>query len=366
MLAKLTRKIDKNQGGITGLETAIILIAFVVVAAVFAYTVLSAGLFSSQKSSEAVYAGLEETQSTLELKGAVLADNLCEITDCETAWASGTTLTTTGTQEGSNCVYFDATSSGTVAYYTTGATYNFSNNHSVRFFMKANAAVAAEDLDFFMSPSTTGGNPSATWNVPAYAGTSSTWAYVELGTPDTGAWTSCTAIRSIGFNSDGTSTADEVSVDIVETEPILSTAAELKAYANELIFTVASALSGEPMDFTTTSDSDNDGLISDETTKTHKVIISYSDEYQYISGLAWSMTSVGQADSDTLLESSEKFQITVDLKQVNNQSGVSSPADTKKIGAHHNFTVEIKPPKGAVLIVERTMPSIIHTLANLT
>jgi flagellin FlaB len=62
-----------NQKGITGLETAIILIAFVVVAAVFAYTTLSAGLFSTQKSQEAVYSGLKEAQSTLELKGNVIA-----------------------------------------------------------------------------------------------------------------------------------------------------------------------------------------------------------------------------------------------------------------------------------------------------
>ncbi len=74
MLKRLFVKIkDLNQKGITGLETAIILIAFVVVAAVFAYTVLSAGLFATQKSSEAVYAGLEETQSTLELRGGVTA-----------------------------------------------------------------------------------------------------------------------------------------------------------------------------------------------------------------------------------------------------------------------------------------------------
>jgi len=63
----------KHQRGITGLETAIILIAFVVVAAVFAYTVLSAGLFSTQKGQEAVYSGLKEAQSTLELKGSVIA-----------------------------------------------------------------------------------------------------------------------------------------------------------------------------------------------------------------------------------------------------------------------------------------------------
>ena len=73
MLNRFFTRIKNGQKGITGLETAIILIAFVVVAAVFAYTVLSAGLFSSQKSSEAVYAGLEEAQSTLEIKGAVIA-----------------------------------------------------------------------------------------------------------------------------------------------------------------------------------------------------------------------------------------------------------------------------------------------------
>lgn len=65
--------VQRGESGITGLETAIILIAFVVVAAVFAYTTLSAGLFSTQKSAEAVYSGLERTQSTLEIRGGVIA-----------------------------------------------------------------------------------------------------------------------------------------------------------------------------------------------------------------------------------------------------------------------------------------------------
>jgi archaeal flagellin FlaB len=73
MLRKLIKRIYGQQKGITGLETAIILIAFVVVAAVFAYTVLSAGLFATQKSQEAVYSGLERTQSTMELKSSVVA-----------------------------------------------------------------------------------------------------------------------------------------------------------------------------------------------------------------------------------------------------------------------------------------------------
>ena len=67
------KNIYKEQKGITGLETAIILIAFVVVAAVFAYTVLSAGLFSTQKSQEAVYSGIKSTESTMSVKGDVVA-----------------------------------------------------------------------------------------------------------------------------------------------------------------------------------------------------------------------------------------------------------------------------------------------------
>jgi len=73
MLKRVIRFAAKDNRGITGLETAIILIAFVVVAAVFAYTALSAGLFSTQKSQEAIYAGLEEAQSTMELKGGIIA-----------------------------------------------------------------------------------------------------------------------------------------------------------------------------------------------------------------------------------------------------------------------------------------------------
>jgi len=67
----LKRKLAKNQEGITGIETAIILIAFVIVASVFAYVVLSAGLFSTQKAKEAIHAGLEEAQCTIEVKGNI-------------------------------------------------------------------------------------------------------------------------------------------------------------------------------------------------------------------------------------------------------------------------------------------------------
>jgi flagellin FlaB len=72
-MERLLKKIRKGQEGITGLETAIILIAFVIVASVFAYVVLSAGLFSSQKAREAVNAGLQSTMKTVEVKSNIIA-----------------------------------------------------------------------------------------------------------------------------------------------------------------------------------------------------------------------------------------------------------------------------------------------------
>ena len=73
-LRGLVRRAAQEDEGITGLETAIILIAFVVVATVFAFVVLSTGLFSSERGKEAVYAGLQKTRGSLELRGSVVAN----------------------------------------------------------------------------------------------------------------------------------------------------------------------------------------------------------------------------------------------------------------------------------------------------
>ena len=62
----------KNQRGITGLETAIVLIAFVVVSSVFAFAALSTGMFSSDKARETIRSGLAQTRSSMELKGSVI------------------------------------------------------------------------------------------------------------------------------------------------------------------------------------------------------------------------------------------------------------------------------------------------------
>ncbi len=72
-LRNLIRRVHRDERGITGLETAIILIAFVVVATVFAFVVLTAGVFSSERGKETVYAGLEKARGTMEVRGGVVA-----------------------------------------------------------------------------------------------------------------------------------------------------------------------------------------------------------------------------------------------------------------------------------------------------
>jgi flagellin FlaB len=72
----------RDERGITGLETAIVLIAFVVVAAVFAFVVLSTGLFSSERGKETIFAGLAKTRGSMELTGSMMAtSNQTKITD---------------------------------------------------------------------------------------------------------------------------------------------------------------------------------------------------------------------------------------------------------------------------------------------
>jgi archaeal flagellin FlaB len=53
----------------TGLEAAIVLIAFVVVAAVFSYVVLGAGFFTSQTAQSTVHTGVSQASSSMELVG---------------------------------------------------------------------------------------------------------------------------------------------------------------------------------------------------------------------------------------------------------------------------------------------------------
>jgi len=68
------KNLHRDESGQTALEAAIILIAFIVVASVFAFTILSSGSKSTEKGQQAINAGLQGVQSSMEVKGMVIAN----------------------------------------------------------------------------------------------------------------------------------------------------------------------------------------------------------------------------------------------------------------------------------------------------
>jgi len=60
-----------GNGGFTGLEAALILLAFIVVAAIFSYVILGAGFFSVQKSQQVIYSAVESSSSPLILENPI-------------------------------------------------------------------------------------------------------------------------------------------------------------------------------------------------------------------------------------------------------------------------------------------------------
>ena len=96
-IAQVRNIMNKDQKGITGLETAIVLIAFVVVASVFAFAVITTGLFSSEEAASSAQAGVEAAKSTMTPKGSMV---LSEAYSTGTPSIGGTTVLMTDTVNG--------------------------------------------------------------------------------------------------------------------------------------------------------------------------------------------------------------------------------------------------------------------------
>jgi flagellin FlaB len=67
------KKLLKNKRGIVGVEAAIVLIAFIIIAAALSYVVVNMGFYTTQKTKETMQSGLDESLSALQLDGVVTA-----------------------------------------------------------------------------------------------------------------------------------------------------------------------------------------------------------------------------------------------------------------------------------------------------
>jgi flagellin FlaB len=66
------RKLLKQNRGMVGIEAAIVLIAFVIVAAAFAFMVVNMGLFATQSGKQTIQTGLSEASSPLVVDGDIM------------------------------------------------------------------------------------------------------------------------------------------------------------------------------------------------------------------------------------------------------------------------------------------------------
>jgi flagellin FlaB len=71
--AQVRPKLRKARRGIVGIEAAIVLIAFVLVASALAFVVLNMGMFTTQKTKEVIARAYEEATRAIDIAGNVVA-----------------------------------------------------------------------------------------------------------------------------------------------------------------------------------------------------------------------------------------------------------------------------------------------------
>lgn len=70
-MSSILKRLRRQSRGIVGIEAAIVLIAFVVIAASMAYVVINMGFFAAQQAKTTIGRGIQEATSALEIDGFV-------------------------------------------------------------------------------------------------------------------------------------------------------------------------------------------------------------------------------------------------------------------------------------------------------
>ena len=145
----------------------------------------------------------------------------------------------------------------------------------------------------------------------------------------------------------------------------------------KLTLTLSNAVAGQPVDLTPPYTSDGSGTDPDISSSAKYVtVVSYNDENQFISDVPWSVTYPGDDDGDNLLEQNEKAEITVWLLNRTTATAIGSNGSVTTTNAaitvasqvltgNDRFTIEVKPPQGAVLNIQRSLPAALDTVMDL-
>ena len=351
----------RDQAGITGLETAIILIAFVVVASVFAFTVLSTGIFSAERGKETVYAGLEEARGTLEPRGGMIGNGLKQetLSLANSAWTSNTSTNVTSTadtsdkKEGTGSASLEVATqftSGLIAYEDLASTVDLTNQTQVQFWIKSTVATTLGQIELVLDEGAACTNPEAHIDVPVL--TADTWKLVTAAITQSDGSTAVTNANKNAITCVGIEIETDLSASANETVNVDQAVGA--GLITSVVMNVTNAVEGEPVDMTEPGDSDDDGIADSD--GNHVMVISYSDKNQLVRDLYWTKKFLGTDDSDDLLETGERVELTIVLKGL---------ADGTPLVRNEDFTIEIKPSIGAVLVIQRRTPAVIDLVMTL-
>ena len=221
---------------------------------------------------------------------------------------------------------------GLAAWEDLSSTLDLKDHSRVRLWLKPQADVAAGVFELLLDDSPGCATPMETLAIPALTAAEG-WVQHALVPNDPDA---LTALACVGLNVTSDLGNFFINLDLIEAP----------AQVSHLNLMVAPSLSGGPVDFRTTTDTDSDGWLADEADQAHTLVISYLDKRQRAEDLAWTSAQIGRNDGDVLLEKFEKRHVTVDV------SRLSLPIDGERL-----FRIELKPRTGSVMTFERRTPN---------
>ena len=219
---------------------------------------------------------------------------------------------------------------GLFARTSLGGPYDISAHYSLRMWVKVDTGVAAGVLGLVLDDNANCASPIETVSLPGLSPTGG-WARVQIKPSDPSI---LNGVRCIGLSA-----ASDPGALVIKLDDI-----EAPAEVTELDLVLA-APDGGAIDLRPTVDTDDDGLLSDEASIAHSLVITVTSDDQLARNIAWSTTELGKGDRDTQLEKGERVLLTIDLQAMD-------PLPTE--GA--TFTLSITPQGGAGVTKELTLP----------
>ena len=307
----------RDKRGFTGLEAAIVLTAFIVVAAVFSYMVLGAGFFSTEKAKAVIHTGVEKATSSAEVTGDVIGHG----------WLY-TTILGTYNQTGSS-------------KFTDGATLEDAVDYVYSYI--------SEDIVFDGTVSVTNVSLNYTNSTGGY-----NLAYFEISTTNngTGNWSTIPVSNLVDV------------VDITLNNSVNVTSG---------VFVIKNAKGDTYYDANNTHQSDSTNLTvvefqveltaGQEPMDMNKVVLSYSDEDTYAAELTY--RSWGNASKGNLTMGSWSYSLATsemgksNMLDPNEKMTVIVALPEYGVTANKEFKIDFKPALGGSITISKTAPGTI-------